>query len=118
MQTIFCIYETDERFPRFVRSAADAAAAYEDILANALDGHEDDLSVWIASKIAEGKRVARYDLQSDVEDNDVLFFVGYWEGQFSDIVRSEAAEVGGTAGGDATAARSVLEAIEKKEGRE
>ena len=117
MQTIFCIYETDERFPRFIRSATDPAAAFEDILANALDGYEDDLSAWVASQIADGKRVARYDLQVDVADTDAQFFVGYWEGQFADIVRSESGIGRDGSDDELVSARRVLDAIEQKEGQ-
>lgn len=117
MQTIFCVYETEERFPRFVRAAPNAAAAFEDILANALDGHEDDLSSWVASRIAEGKRIARYDLQVDVEDTDAQFFLGYWEGQFADLVRAGGAQDHSADDDELASARRVLEAIERKEGQ-
>lgn len=117
MQTIFCIYETEERFPRFVRSAPDAEAAFQDILANALDGHEDDLSAWAASRIEDGKRIARYDLQVDVEDADAQFFLGYWEGQFADLVCAGAAGVPSMDEDELASARRVLEAIEQKEGQ-
>ena len=115
MQTIFCIYEVEERYPRFIRSASDPVAAFEDILANALDGHEDNLSAWVAFQIADGKRIARWDLQVDVEDTDAQFFLGYWEGLFADLVRS-----GGGVGqpgndDDLAPARRVLEAIKLKE---
>lgn len=118
MQTIFCIYETEEQFPRFIRSAPDSAAAFEDILANALDGREDDLSVWAASQIAEGKRIARYDLQVGVEEADSQFFLGYWEGQFADMVRLGSGVTQPTDSDDELiSARRVLDAIEQKEGQ-
>ncbi len=117
MQTIFCIYETEERFPRFIRTASDPAAAFEDILANALDGYEDELSAWVASQIATGKRVARYDLQVDVEDSDAQFFLGYWEGQFADLVRSGSSSSQPDSDDDLVSARRVLDAIEQKEGQ-
>ncbi|UWQ81456.1 hypothetical protein K3725_20300 (plasmid) [Leisingera sp. S132] len=117
MQTIFCVYETEERFPRFVRSAPDADAAFQDILANALDCHEDDLSAWVASRIADEKRIARYDLQVDVADTDVQFFLGYWEGQFADLVSAGAAEDDSMDEDELASARRVLEAIEQREGQ-
>ena len=109
MQTIFCIYETDERFPRFIRSAPDPMAAFEDILANALDGQEGDLFTWVASQIADGKRIAHYDLQVDVEDTDAQLFLEYWEGQFADLVCSDS-DV------NLASARRIMDAIEQREG--
>ena len=110
MQTIFCLYETEERFPRFIRSAPNPRSAFEDILANALDGQEGDLFTWVASLIADGKRIARYDLQVDVEDTDTQFFLQYWEGQFADLVRSDS-DV------NLASARRVIDAIEQQEGQ-
>ena len=83
MQTIFCVYRTDELYPRFVRAATDQDRAWEAILAKTLDWEDDEVSVWCREQIEAGHQVAKYDLQTTVEDDQVGFFVEYWETQFA-----------------------------------
>ena len=83
LQTIFCVYRTDELYPRFVRAATDQDQAWEAILARTLDWEEDEVSVWCREQVALGHQVAKYDLQTAVEDDQVSFFVEYWETQFA-----------------------------------
>ncbi|MGB3556300.1 MAG: hypothetical protein WBA25_16855 [Jannaschia sp.] len=83
MQTIFCVYRSDELYPRFVRAAADPEQAWDAILARTLDWEDDDVSTWCRAQIEGGYQVAKYDLQTEVEDDQVVFFVEYWETLFA-----------------------------------
>ena len=86
MQTIFCVYQTEELYPRFVRASAQPDQAWEAILARALDGEDDDIAAWCHGQIQGGHQPARYDLQSGVDEDQVSFFVEYWETIFAQYV--------------------------------
>lgn len=95
MLTIFCVYQTEELYPRFVRAAAEPDHAWSTILARALDGEKDDISIWCQQQLKVGHEVAKYDLQTGVEEDQVAFFIEYWETQFAEYVaagREEASE--------------------------
>ena len=88
MATIIGLYGTDEGFPRHIIAAEDPQAEYESLIAGALDGEQGEIHSWIAERTLDQDEVRFEALQTNVTPAETAFYIGYWESQFAEVVRS------------------------------
>ena len=88
MATIIGLYGTDEGFPRHIIATDDPQAEYESLIAGALDGEQGEIHSWIAARTLDQAEVRFEALQTNVPTAETAFYVGYWESQFAEVVRS------------------------------
>ena len=93
MYKIFIIFNNNAFKPVFIdKTDEDILNSYKRILLKATNKSKDKLSKWINETWNKGNDILFHELQYNLNEEELKYYLKYWRGQFSDLLIGKSAK--------------------------
>ena len=93
MYKIFIIFDNNAFKPVFIdKTDEDILESYKKIVSKATNKSKDKLSEWINDTWNNGNEILFHELQYDLNQEELEYYLKYWRDQFSDLLIGKSAK--------------------------
>lgn len=93
MNKIYIIFDNDAFIPVFIdKTDEDILKSYKKIMLKASNKNKDKLSKWINETWNKGNEILFHELQYNLNEEELRYYLKYWRDQFSDLLIGKSAK--------------------------